>query len=932
MTFGTCLKMTLIRHFQTAATVFMHRLPHSAKPHSRILPQRGVGLKDKEQVIGQQRFVSLGLFVAVLLTVAAHTVPADGFLYNCLSSLYYPLMVAFAGFGIYERGSAALPQAQRADGLHDRGISRHGSCGSTAREGGRRAFSAKMFHLLLIWFVPVLAAGAAAFLWDLAKADAPDLSFAASQLRQEAESLFWGMGASMNDHPAVGVFWLLISGGSAAIILVCVQEAVHAFMQGMSAEGDKDRKEEDASLAACVLITAFGLAGCFAGVSAGRRGWILPFNLDVTAVGLLFAAFGYDVAAVLERQIFCRPQDRSKRKRSNCLLTAVWTAAVSICALVWAYSILRGNAVNYVVREYGGVFSGLYGVVTSLLGTAACMAALFLLCSVSARGKSPFSGASMPCTPAGQAHGPENAGDHHHERATACAGTASANLWAFFLWMHGMDASCKELWQFGPWQEQLVLRPLVLVLFGLLLSSAVRFLSSGKRKAGEVPAGGNAALLQDKNHDRIMCILFYAGFAMAYFRVFLDSTLLNVILEDWTVPYTICTAGVCLLLVAAADALSNMEQNRFIMIIAVLFLLVSYLTWSFGELNGRGVELMLTGLVIPAGRRKNPRPLLWFGILIGAGVMLTAYHLSMTGVLPYVVRAGYKHAFGMQYHTDAASHIFYMAAAYTILKDGRPSVLGYILLSLCLYIVHHLMACATDTIALLLLTAGCLVCTAAGAARILLRRTEKKSAEETGHPAEESGNYDGAGRQKKRNLSSNTHFTYRGMRILLLSAVQYVFLLCAAASILESILFQQTFYDRTVAEFPQLKTFMDRISLGHQALTEYPLRLLGNLIEEYGSGGTGYEVQTHSYFFIDNSYLRMLLMYGLLFFVMYLLITVLLQRRFLRGKNFWAVYVMIIIAITGILDHHIMDICYNVVPVLLMMQDVRSAGRQKERV
>jgi len=42
--------------------------------------------------------------------------------------------------------------------------------------------------------------------------------------------------------------------------------------------------------------------------------------------------------------------------------------------------------------------------------------------------------------------------------------------------------------------------------------------------------------------------------------------------------------------------------------------------------------------------------------------------------------------------------------------------------------------------------------------------------------------------------------------------------------------------------------------------------------------------------------------------------------------------VMIIIAITGISDHHIMDICYNVVPVLLMMQDVRSAGRQKERV
>ena len=39
------LKVTPICHFQTAASVLMHRLPHSAKPPSRILPQRGINLK-----------------------------------------------------------------------------------------------------------------------------------------------------------------------------------------------------------------------------------------------------------------------------------------------------------------------------------------------------------------------------------------------------------------------------------------------------------------------------------------------------------------------------------------------------------------------------------------------------------------------------------------------------------------------------------------------------------------------------------------------------------------------------------------------------------------------------------------------------------------------------------------------------------------------
>ena len=36
------MKVTLIYRFQTAASVLMHRLPHSANPPSRILPQRGM--------------------------------------------------------------------------------------------------------------------------------------------------------------------------------------------------------------------------------------------------------------------------------------------------------------------------------------------------------------------------------------------------------------------------------------------------------------------------------------------------------------------------------------------------------------------------------------------------------------------------------------------------------------------------------------------------------------------------------------------------------------------------------------------------------------------------------------------------------------------------------------------------------------------------
>ena len=45
-----CLKVLLMQDFQTAATVLKHRLPHSAKPHPRILPQRGINMD-----VGQKR-------------------------------------------------------------------------------------------------------------------------------------------------------------------------------------------------------------------------------------------------------------------------------------------------------------------------------------------------------------------------------------------------------------------------------------------------------------------------------------------------------------------------------------------------------------------------------------------------------------------------------------------------------------------------------------------------------------------------------------------------------------------------------------------------------------------------------------------------------------------------------------------------------------
>ena len=54
---GESLKVTSICHFQTAASVLAHRLPHSAKPFSRILPQRGIKQRKPAQKVTEENIL-----------------------------------------------------------------------------------------------------------------------------------------------------------------------------------------------------------------------------------------------------------------------------------------------------------------------------------------------------------------------------------------------------------------------------------------------------------------------------------------------------------------------------------------------------------------------------------------------------------------------------------------------------------------------------------------------------------------------------------------------------------------------------------------------------------------------------------------------------------------------------------------------------------
>jgi hypothetical protein len=70
---GISLKVLLMQNFQTAASVLKHRLPHSAKPHSRILPQRGINMTEEIRESSLRLKLMAVLFTVFVAAVAVYT-------------------------------------------------------------------------------------------------------------------------------------------------------------------------------------------------------------------------------------------------------------------------------------------------------------------------------------------------------------------------------------------------------------------------------------------------------------------------------------------------------------------------------------------------------------------------------------------------------------------------------------------------------------------------------------------------------------------------------------------------------------------------------------------------------------------------------------------------------------------------------------------
>ena len=150
---------------------------------------------------------------------------------------------------------------------------------------------------------------------------------------------------------------------------------------------------------------------------------------------------------------------------------------------------------------------------------------------------------------------------------------------------------------------------------------------------------------------------------------------------------------------------------------------------------------------------------------------------------------------------------------------------------------------------------------------------------------------------------------------------RFIFVFSAAVSLFVAFSYQTNFFIRGID-----KIFNYRISLAYRALAEYPIMLFGNKVEWVLKSGE------YAYFYVDCSYIQVLLQYGLVIFALIILgFTSLIKKEIAESENI-TVWCLIIVALHSITDPQLLNLAYNPFLLMLPLIFVRRDDRKNKRI
>ena len=318
------------------------------------------------------------------------------------------------------------------------------------------------------------------------------------------------------------------------------------------------------------------------------------------------------------------------------------------------------------------------------------------------------------------------------------------------------------------------------------------------------------------------------------------------------------------------DVDSRWDVVRFVIpetILGIIMFLTCY--------NSGFVHVAMLYVFIVGARNVDFRRIAKMIIITGVTLLIISTVFSQLGIvedLVYTVGSPRpRHSFGIGYPTDYAAYWFFLAILYFWYRKGRLKIHeGVILIAIAAY-VFYFCGAKTDTACIIGIVIFSVILTL----------------------------------DKKMKLSRGiANISAWAMPVL--SVITFLLVLTYTKEGLGSLLSEN------------FNTLDSRFRIGNKVLMKYGVTIFGNRVPMWGFGGNTELVSDDDYTFVDISYVRILIRFGIPALLIVLLCTTYFILKRIKKNDYATPMAFLLIALNCVIAHHLLDFSYNILLLILL--------------
>ncbi|PEH08174.1 hypothetical protein CP354_04910 [Lactobacillus sp. UMNPBX3] len=376
--------------------------------------------------------------------------------------------------------------------------------------------------------------------------------------------------------------------------------------------------------------------------------------------------------------------------------------------------------------------------------------------------------------------------------------------------------------------------------------------------------------------------IYYFAFLYYYILSFLRfTTFAPTISANWMIRLSYLAVVLLLIKIYVFDkqTIKSFTINTFI-------ILLSLISWR----HAHAVDVLAYTLFILGAKNINFRVIINWFFKLGVIMLILTMIYSQLGIIKdliYVRNHTLRHAMGIVYPTDLAAHIFYLILAYFYLYFEKITWRSYVGIVFVAGLTYFLTQARLDVLLSLLAIPVIFVAKQA---------------------------YSG-----KKVYSNIASFYWIVTPIL------------AYITVIASIFYNA---NNSLFRFTN-EAFSKRLEISHLAIEKYNVTLFGKHVLEHGFGssqGIKHFYQSGmsgNYFFIDSSFIRLAIIYGLVIGIFVIIVMLLIGMRSISTRGFCLAAIVLLLGISCMIEQHLLDISYNPFLIALLADNAYYYGINK---